>query len=83
MTDTPADTDDTEPPDGADRDTLSLSVPSMDCPSCAGKVESSVSDLDGVTDIDPRTTSGTLVVGYDADQTSPAAIRDAVAAAGY
>ena len=83
MTDTPADTDDTEPPDGADRDTLSLSVPSMDCPSCAGKVESSVSDLDGVTDIDPRTTSGTLVVGYDADQTGSVAIRDAVAAAGY
>jgi heavy metal-(Cd/Co/Hg/Pb/Zn)-translocating P-type ATPase len=83
MTDTAVDTDDTGPPDGADRDTLSLSVPSMDCPSCASKVESSVSDLDGVSDIDPRTTSGTLVVGYDADQTGPAAIRDAVAAAGY
>jgi Cation transport ATPase len=83
MTDTAADTADTGPPDGADRDTLSLSVPSMDCPSCASKVESSVSDLDGVSDIDPRTTSGTLVVGYDTDQTGSDAIRDAVAAAGY
>jgi|GEM_PF-3646879 Copper chaperone len=69
--------------DDGDRETLSLSVPSMDCPSCAGKVESSVSDLNGVSDIDPRTTSGTLVVGYDADRTTPEAIREAVGAAGY
>jgi ATPase, P-type (transporting), HAD superfamily, subfamily IC len=83
MSDNPADA--AVPPDSpdSDRETLSLSVPSMDCPSCAGKVESSVGDLDGVGDIDPRTTSGTLVVGYDADQTGPAAIRDAVGAAGY
>ena len=73
------------PSEGADSDraTLSLSVPSMDCPSCAGKVESSVSDIDGVRDIDPRTTSGTLVVGYDSDRTTPEAIRGAVEAAGY
>ena len=85
MTDIAAADDDPVPPDerDGDRETLSLSVPSMDCPSCAGKVESSVSDLDGVTDIDPRTTSGTLVVGYDADRTTPAAIREAVGAAGY
>ena len=69
--------------DDGDRETLSLSVPSMDCPSCAGKVESSVSDLNGVSDIDPRTTSGTLVVGYDADRTTPEAIREAVGATGY
>jgi len=66
-----------------DLDTLSLSVPSMDCPSCAGKVESSVSDLDGIADIDSRTTSGTLVVGYDPDQTTPESIRGRVEAAGY
>ena len=85
MTDEPADADDSVPPDGADgdRETLSLSVPSMDCPSCASKVESSVSDLDGVSDIDPRTTSGTLVVGYDPDRTDPEAIRERVTAAGY
>ena len=69
--------------DDGDRETLSLSVPSMDCPSCAGKVESSVSDLNGVSDIDPRTASGTLIVGYDADRTTPEAIREAVGAAGY
>ena len=88
MSDHTSDAAQSAPPDSAtaadsDHDTLSLSVPSMDCPSCAGKVESSVSDLGGITDIDPRTASGTLVVGYDPDRTTPAAIRGRVEAAGY
>ena len=92
MSDHPSDSAQSDPPDSpqpasdaaeGDRDSLSLSVPSMDCPSCAGKVESSVSTLDGISDIDPRTASGTLVVGYDPDQTTPEAIRDRVEAAGY
>ena len=62
--------------------TLSLSVPSMDCASCASKVESSVSKLD-VDEIDPRPTSGTLIVGYDPDVTTPESIRGRVEAAGY
>jgi len=63
-------------------ETVSLSVPSMDCASCANKVESSVSKLD-VSEIDPRPTSGTLIVGYDPDDATPDAIRDRVEAAGY
>ncbi|MFO7860652.1 MAG: HAD-IC family P-type ATPase [Desulfosalsimonas sp.] len=69
-------------PAGEAAETLSLSVPSMDCASCANKVESSVSKLD-VSEIDPRPTSGTLIVGYDPDTTTPEAIRDRVEAAGY
>ena len=93
MSDHTSDSERSAPPDSthpdsaaaadSDRETLSLSVPSMDCPSCAGKVETSVSDLDGVRDIDPRTTSGTLIVGYEPDRTTPEAIRGAVEAAGY
>ncbi|TQQ79413.1 heavy metal translocating P-type ATPase [Halonotius roseus] len=92
MSDHTSDSEPSGPPDSAKRDldtadsdraTLSLSVPSMDCASCATKVESSVAKLDGVTDIDPRTASGTLVVGYDPDRTDPEAIRKRVAAAGY
>ena len=63
-------------------ETVSLSVPSMDCASCASKVESSVSKLD-VSEIDPRPTSGTLLVGYDPDETTPESIRRRVEAAGY
>ncbi len=68
---------------GSDASVVRLSVPEMDCPSCAGKVESSVWTLDGVTRVDPRPTAGTLEVGYDPDATSPAAVRDRVEAAGY
>jgi Cd2+/Zn2+-exporting ATPase len=64
-------------------ETLSLSVPSMDCASCASKVEASVSKLDGLDEVDPRPTSGTLLVGYDPAQATPEAIRDRVQAAGY
>ena len=63
-------------------ETLSLSVPSMDCASCASKVESSVSKLD-VSEIDPRPTSGTLIVGYDPETATPESIRNRVEAAGY
>ncbi|MFC5365520.1 heavy metal translocating P-type ATPase [Salinirubrum litoreum] len=62
---------------------LRLSVPEMDCPSCAGNVESSVASLSGILDIDPRPATGTLVVTYDPEETTPDAIRDRVRSAGY
>ncbi|NGM67559.1 cadmium-translocating P-type ATPase [Natronolimnobius sp. AArcel1] len=69
------------PPDSSR--TLELRVPEMDCPTCAGKVTNSVERLDGIDKIDPRVTSGRLVVTYDATTTSERAIRDRVEAAGY
>jgi Cd2+/Zn2+-exporting ATPase len=70
---------------GADHDgtELTLSVPEMDCPSCAGKVEHALAAVEGVERVSARPTSGTLVVDYDADETTPAAIRTAVEGAGY
>jgi len=72
--------DDSRPAAG---ETLSLSVPSMDCASCANKVDASVSKLDGLGEVDPRPTSGTLIVNYDPAVTTVDAIRDRVEAAGY
>ncbi|MFW5939780.1 MAG: heavy metal translocating P-type ATPase [Halolamina sp.] len=66
-----------------DTASLRLSVPTMDCASCAEKVERGVSDVPGVETVDPRPTTGTLVVAYDPPTTGPAAIRDAVEGAGY
>ncbi|MGB9954909.1 heavy metal translocating P-type ATPase (plasmid) [Haloferax prahovense] len=60
-----------------------FSVPDMDCASCANKVESSVRKLDGVGDVDPRATTGRLVVGYDPDRTTPDDIRGNIEGAGY
>ena len=59
------------------------SVPAMDCPSCAGKVERSVRTLSGVRAVETRPASGTLIVDYDPDETTAAAVRDRVDAAGY
>ncbi|TYL37662.1 cadmium-translocating P-type ATPase [Natronococcus pandeyae] len=63
--------------------TLELRVPEMDCPSCAGKVKNSVERLDGIDRLEPRVTSGRLVVEYDPTLTSESAIRERVQAAGY
>ncbi|ELY57649.1 ATPase P [Natronococcus amylolyticus DSM 10524] len=63
--------------------TLELRVPGMDCPSCAKKVRNSVERLKGIDEIDPRVTSGRLVVEYDPTRTGEAQIRERVRAAGY
>ena len=67
----------------ADSRTLELSVPEMDCPSCAGKVTNSVETLEGIDGLEARVTSGKLIVEYDPDVTSEAAVRERVEAAGY
>jgi Cd2+/Zn2+-exporting ATPase len=63
--------------------TLRLSVPDMDCPSCAEKVTKSVRAEEGVREIDPQVTTGTLYVGYDPDLTDDDAVRRRVEGAGY
>ncbi|WP_439025912.1 heavy metal translocating P-type ATPase [Haloarchaeobius sp. DT45] len=81
-----ADSDTGHGPAGAVTDapaTVRLDVPDMDCPSCAGKVEGSVSGVAGVLAIDPRPTTGTLVVGYDPAETDRETIVAAVESAGY
>ena len=55
----------------------------MNCPSCAGKVESSVRKLDGIDDLDPQATTGTLTVAFDDERTSRAAVVERVEKAGY
>ncbi|RLM37130.1 heavy metal translocating P-type ATPase [Haloarcula sp. Atlit-120R] len=65
------------------RQVAQLSVPEMDCPSCAGKVESSVRELPGIKTIDPQIAAGRLIVEYDEAETDLAAITGRVEAAGY
>ncbi len=60
-----------------------LSVPDMDCPSCADKVEGSVRRLDGIERVDPQAATGRLTVQYDATRTDAAAVRERVERAGY
>ncbi len=63
--------------------TLRLSVPDMDCPSCAGKVTNSIEKLAGIEELDPQPTTGTLIVTFDPSKTDDEAILDRVEKAGY
>ncbi|MFC6993891.1 cation-translocating P-type ATPase [Haladaptatus sp. GCM10025707] len=71
----------TDPPAGTQR--ISLSVPDMDCPSCAEKIVNSVSTLDGIHEVEPQVMTGTVTVTYDPDDTDINAIEERITAAGY
>jgi Cd2+/Zn2+-exporting ATPase len=67
--------------DDAGRD-LSLQVPGMDCPSCAGKVESALERVEGLASYDTNPTTGTVTVRVADDADSDAVVA-AVESAGY
>ena len=55
---------------GTGTERVRLSVPEMDCASCAGKVEHALEGLSGVAEFDTHPTTGTVVVTYDPRETS-------------
>ena len=71
-----------DPADGRSVVQTSLSVPSMDCASCAQKVTSALDDLAAVTRIDANPTTGTVEVRYD-EETAFSDLERAVERAGY
>ncbi len=75
-------TSDPDADDAADGVELRLTVPDMDCASCAGKVEGAL-DREGVRSVDTRPTSGVVVVTYDPDVLGTDAVVAAVESAGY
>lgn len=60
-----------------------IRVEGMDCPACALKIETAVSRLPGVSDINVSYTSGTLALQLDKDRISPRTIEEKVRALGY
>lgn len=64
-------------------ESVSFSVPEMDCPSCANKITSSVEQLSGIRAIDPEVTSGTVHVEYDISKATDEEIGARIEAAGY
>ncbi|MCG1003510.1 MULTISPECIES: cation-translocating P-type ATPase [Halobacterium] len=63
--------------------TARLSVPDMDCPSCAGKVEHALDGVAGVDSFDTQPTTGRVVVTYDPDEADEAELVAAIESAGY
>ena len=76
-------TDDGPTADAPGRRAVRLSVPEMDCPSCAGKVEKSLDRVDGVGEVDTRPTTGVVSVGYDPDRAGESDAIAAIERAGY
>ncbi|EMA43547.1 MULTISPECIES: heavy metal translocating P-type ATPase [Halococcus] len=60
-----------------------LTVPEMDCPSCAQKVDKSLQRVDGVTDTTLQPTTGTATVAYDPNRAAEADVVAAIEGAGY
>ena len=60
-----------------------LTVPSMDCSSCASTVTTALESVDGVAEIEPSPTTGRVTVAYDPAVTGPERFAAAIEAAGY
>ncbi|EMA46055.1 heavy metal translocating P-type ATPase [Halococcus saccharolyticus] len=60
-----------------------LTVPEMDCPSCAQKVDKSLQRVDGITDTTLQPTTGMATVSYDPDRAAEADVIAAIEGAGY
>ncbi|PCR90565.1 heavy metal translocating P-type ATPase [Natrinema ejinorense] len=61
---------------------LTVSVPGMDCASCATKVENALEGVDGIGTIETRPTTGRVTVTVD-ETVDPERVVDAIGAAGY
>ncbi|WP_262174541.1 heavy metal translocating P-type ATPase [Haloarcula laminariae] len=70
--------------DGQQRElTVRLTVPEMDCPSCAQKVDKSLQRVDGVVDTMLQPTTGTATVTYDSGRIDESDVVQAIENAGY
>ncbi|MFW6003509.1 MAG: heavy metal translocating P-type ATPase [Halanaeroarchaeum sp.] len=62
---------------------VALTVPEMDCPSCATKVDKSLKRRDGIREVTLQPTTGTATVTYDPDHIDEAGVVAAIEGAGY
>lgn len=70
--------------DGQTREhSVHLTVPEMDCPSCAQKVDKSLQRVDGVIEASLQPTTGTATVTYDPDRVNKTNVVAAIENTGY
>ncbi|WP_227354679.1 heavy metal translocating P-type ATPase [Haladaptatus salinisoli] len=67
----------------SDLETVRFDVPTMDCASCAGKIENALDTVEGLRERETLPTTGTVIVTYDAERTSRADLVAAIESAGY
>ena len=67
----------------ADLETASFDVQNMTCPACGITIEKALGRLDGVTEVRVDADHATVTVEFDPDRATPAAIQEAISAAGF
>ena len=63
--------------------TLELNITGLDCPTCAGHLETAIKEVVGVTKVKILLVEQQAVILYDPVKTTPAAIREKIEDAGY
>ncbi len=63
--------------------TLELNITGLDCPTCAGHLETVIKGINGVTKVTMLLVEQQAVILYDPVKTTPAAIREKIEDAGY
>lgn len=63
--------------------TLELNITGLDCPSCAGHLETVIKGIIGVTKVTMLLVEQQAIILYDPVKTTPAAIRERIEGAGY
>ncbi|QIO24500.1 heavy metal translocating P-type ATPase [Haloarcula sp. JP-L23] len=66
-----------------DFQTERFDVPTMDCASCAGKIENALDGVKGIIERETLPTTGTVIVTYDPAHTSRGDLVAAIESAGY
>ncbi|SEK65101.1 heavy metal translocating P-type ATPase [Haloferax larsenii] len=66
-----------------DLQTERFDVPTMDCASCAGKIENALDGVAGIVERETLPTTGTVIVTFDPEQTSRGDLVAAIESAGY
>jgi Cd2+/Zn2+-exporting ATPase len=66
-----------------DLQTERFDVPTMDCASCAGKIENALDTVAGIQDRETLPTTGTVIVTYDPSETLRTDLVAAIESAGY
>lgn len=62
---------------------LSLNVPDLSCPICAGKVKDKIDEFEGVSGVFTDMKSQTLEIEYDPEKLQPQEIVEAISSLGY
>ncbi len=64
-------------------ETVDLKIGGMTCSGCVNSVTRALQAVPGVKQADVDLAAGQATVNYDAEATSPAALREAIKAAGF